>query len=735
MKKRKFLFLKCCDWLYQGALSAGILFVLQGFFGNDLAEIEVFPTDGAFSSIIAAGVFTAQLLFVWSGSGEKKYRLRTALLFLIALNVTVGMFMKTPESRTVFWCYVGLEAVCIVAASAVYIIRRYPVPTGILIIAQTGALVALAILKKPLSGWCVCIMFAAFLIYIVELTAKNTEKILGLLPMFAAAMLILCFIPRNDKPMDWSWINGAYTAVEEKAKMLVVDIAYMFEGEDDFTFSFSGYGDKSGLGGVIFDSIQPQIHITGNGTKNPLYLTGGTYGVYTGEGWENAEQKIENPNVQTERDGMLKALNDSVYADYQGGLTASCLTAVEYRFIKTADFFHDLHTTNLYFYGETPKFSDKAPWKMKKPYGKDFNYRFRFLEYNENSEEIKAILRQKAWKKDVVWDEASQHREAEIYETYTQLPDNIPPRVYELAHTLAADADNDYDRMKAFAEYLSSYTYTKSPPDCPDGREFTDYFLFDSKSGYCTCFATAMAVLGRCEGIPTRYAKGFMTADTMRSQRADVMLTGDNAHAWTEAYIAHVGWVRFDATPGYGNTSTVEKWQAAETWEIEQTENPYEGIGLPQDKPEDKPEHEGKPAQWYAVNILKITAALLAGYILAAVIFVLLRNALRRRKYSQMETLGKMRSRMKHLLRLGRLRGMPLSEEETLQAYQERTDGLLDTEGFSFGEACSLYEGVRFGEKTASTEDLHSLESYAGKVEHSYLAECGFIKQIIYYII
>lgn len=450
--------------------------------------------------------------------------------------------------------------------------------------------------------------------------------------------------------------------------MKMVDIAYMFGGENRFSFSFTGYGSAEKMGGLLLDKGQEQLHIFGIGTKNPLYLTGTVYDVYTGENWQSTPQKTEETGLQLEPDCMLNALGHSIYAGQEEELVSSCQISVEYRFIRTADFFHELHTTNLY--GDIPSFKEDTSWTMKSTQGKDFTYQLRFLEINEKSDEIKSVFRQQAWKKDVVWDAALCRREDEIYKNYTRLPDNIPKRVYELAHTVAADADNDYDRMAAFADYLRDYTYTKTPPTCPDGQDFIDYFLFESKSGYCTYFATAMAVLGRCEGIPTRYVRGFMTADTCINSPMDVMIAGEQAHAWTEVYIEHVGWVRFDATPGYGEVQA-DRWENTDSAGTGQTENPYSHIAAPQEKTtqasgrQHAPAHPGRSAQWYVLVLLKIIVALLVGCTLSVVI-VWLRDVVRRKKYASATTQDKIRLQIKRLLRLGKLQGVPLLEGETL---------------------------------------------------------------------
>lgn len=67
--------------------------------------------------------------------------------------------------------------------------------------------------------------------------------------------------------------------------------------------------------------------------------------------------------------------------------------------------------------------------------------------------------------------------------------------------------------------------------------------FFDTKTGYCTSFATAMAILGRCRKIPTRYVEGFATDRTCDTENSEILLAGSSAHAWTEAYLEPIGWV------------------------------------------------------------------------------------------------------------------------------------------------------------------------------------------------
>lgn len=733
MKNRKFPFLKCCEWLYQGAISVGVLFVLYGFLKNELERTTVFPETKGILMLIAAATFVAQIFVILPI--EKGYYIHVGFGLLVA-NIVGGMFFaEYTENFALFWGYVGLEAACIAASAMVYAIRYSVVLKGLLILAQVVSMLVLAILKKPLPVWCVGIMLTAFLLFFVELRAKERKEVFGLLPFFAAAMLLICLIPKNEEPMDWSFIKSAYHFLQEKTQILIVDIAYMCEEKNGF--SFSGYGNTGEFGGSVLDSDRAQLSIAGSGTKNPLYLTGKVYEIYSGEGWQSVSQQAE----EIEQANILDVLEQSIYAGQQEKFTSACQISVEYCYIKTNDLFHELNTTNLY--GTVFWLKKNSPWTMVQPQGKGFRYQLCFLEVNEDSDEIKTLFRQQAWKENAVWDDELSEREAEIYKRYTVLPDHIPQRVYELAHTIAADADNDYDRMAAFADYLKDYTYTQMPPTCPDGQDVMDYFLFDSKSGYCTYFATAMAVLGRCEGIPTRYVQGFMTADTCKSTRFQITLTGRQAHAWTEFYIEHIGWVRIDATPGYGERLT-NGWSTSETVDVSQAEKPDSYVGIWTEKPDEEIVQQRKPAEgpvlpkksteWYAILLLRIAAALLAGFILANVI-LFFRNVVRHKKYSCASDLEKMKLQLKRLLRLGRLRGIGMWDGETLQAYCKRVHEVLDTEEYSFARASALYEGIRFGGKNISPMELQKLEAYVEKAERDYLKNCGFLRKVIYRVL
>ena len=87
----------------------------------------------------------------------------------------------------------------------------------------------------------------------------------------------------------------------------------------------------------------------------------------------------------------------------------------------------------------------------------------------------------------------------------------------------------------------------------PETSDAVDYFLFESRRGYCTFFASALTIACRTQGIPARVVSGFVNpeyfTDTNDNDRRVGIAIEANAHAWTEVWIDGWGWAVLDATP------------------------------------------------------------------------------------------------------------------------------------------------------------------------------------------
>jgi hypothetical protein len=139
---------------------------------------------------------------------------------------------------------------------------------------------------------------------------------------------------------------------------------------------------------------------------------------------------------------------------------------------------------------------------------------------------------------------------ADITRLYLQLPASLPQRVRDLADSLTANDHTAYDRALHIQAYLrANYAYTLNVPPPPAGRDAVDYFLFEAPGGFCSYYASAMAVMLRAVGVPARVVTGYAMGEYDFAHRA-YRVPGEAAHAWVEVYFPVYGWVEFEPTAG-----------------------------------------------------------------------------------------------------------------------------------------------------------------------------------------
>lgn len=136
---------------------------------------------------------------------------------------------------------------------------------------------------------------------------------------------------------------------------------------------------------------------------------------------------------------------------------------------------------------------------------------------------------------------------------YLELPP-LDIRIYSLARQWSGGGA-PLDRALRIERHLQrDFKYALDGPEKPVRDPLSD-FLFVRKQGYCEYFASAMAVMLRAEGIPSRVATGFQSGYFNDVSGLYVVRASD-AHAWVEAWIegpqsgsAGGRWVTFDPTP------------------------------------------------------------------------------------------------------------------------------------------------------------------------------------------
>jgi hypothetical protein len=131
---------------------------------------------------------------------------------------------------------------------------------------------------------------------------------------------------------------------------------------------------------------------------------------------------------------------------------------------------------------------------------------------------------------------------------YLSLPADLPPRVAELARSwVSSTKDPRLQARLIEARLRKDYRYDVDSPSGSTKNPLYD-FLFVSKRGHCEFYSTAMAVMLRTLGVPTRNVTGFIGGTYNRFARSYAVRQGD-AHSWVEVYLDDTGWTRFDPTP------------------------------------------------------------------------------------------------------------------------------------------------------------------------------------------
>jgi transglutaminase-like putative cysteine protease len=144
-----------------------------------------------------------------------------------------------------------------------------------------------------------------------------------------------------------------------------------------------------------------------------------------------------------------------------------------------------------------------------------------------------------------------------VIDHYTDRPE-ASEQLEELTRDITAPAVTPFEHAVLLEEFFRDgdrFAYDTAVTSGQGALDMTAWLTdpesLNYRTGYCEQFATAMAVMGRIAGLPTRVAVGFTPGET--TVRDDgtigVEVLQRNAHAWVEVWFDEAGWVRFDPTP------------------------------------------------------------------------------------------------------------------------------------------------------------------------------------------
>jgi protein-glutamine gamma-glutamyltransferase len=137
---------------------------------------------------------------------------------------------------------------------------------------------------------------------------------------------------------------------------------------------------------------------------------------------------------------------------------------------------------------------------------------------------------------------------SDIRAAYLELPPSLDRRIPALAREITKDVQTPFDKAAALESYLRTrYGYTLNLTGKP-GPDPLAHFLFETRAGHCEYFASAMAILLRTLGVPSREVNGFLPGE-YNDIAGDYIVRASDAHSWVEVYFPGNGWQVFDPTP------------------------------------------------------------------------------------------------------------------------------------------------------------------------------------------
>ncbi len=130
---------------------------------------------------------------------------------------------------------------------------------------------------------------------------------------------------------------------------------------------------------------------------------------------------------------------------------------------------------------------------------------------------------------------------------YLKIPDLNPSTLQWLGQLLEGVHTPESQAEILVNHFHTNFTYRLGAPDL-NRLSPLEEFLFEKREGHCERFASALAILLRASGIPSRVVLGYLPVE--RNPIGGFYNVRErHAHAWTEGWFPQKGWVALDATP------------------------------------------------------------------------------------------------------------------------------------------------------------------------------------------
>lgn len=402
-------------------------------------------------------------------------------------------------------------------------------------------------------------------------------------PVIMIFCAVLYFVPTGTEPMNWNNVLKVIDIAGGKISDMWSDMVKA-TGLDIFDSNVRriGYSDDENIDIVdeIVGNNRTQLIVVGRQCASSIYLRGSYYNIYNGEGWERNYTAKRYPEYEVMLFETLNNVLNQRPSRYKHLINNMSRIKVQYKGLETDNVFMPYNAIRKdmkadYEYDNGVLRFDNMPKEN------DY-YKIWYLNMNENGySKIYANPNKKGYNSasDIVKfadsymdcniignlnnisleriDGLLSHRKEYVEENYMNIPECVPERVYKLAKEITSGAKNDYEKVKSIERYLNqNYKYNKKVTRSylfgKKNECSVDDFLFETKEGSCMHYASALAILARCIGFPSRITTGYcMRYNDDTGEWVEHSVIGGEGHAWIEVYMGVYGWMRLDPTPTY----------------------------------------------------------------------------------------------------------------------------------------------------------------------------------------
>lgn len=708
--------------------------------------LTLMPLVSLIAFLIAGGLGLAS--FLWTSPFLEVIRASLTQLFLAGRNAALWSFEATQAQAVQpdhYPVYVALIA-CLLAL--LFIIKR-PLPLVLgffLLLPFFGANADLANDATYVIALLACLASLIF-VFVREGKLQDKKQFSPNLPLWmGSSILILTFLVQSFLPQDFFQNKDLADRIRQMQKrMQAPEIVNYYE----FSLRDAGYYPMNqNLGGPL--QLQHELYMQVTGPPGALRLRGALAEAYTGAAWlgqemdpnyifdnlsthGNQAEVFSYPSVQ----GSAQEIFNQLYYQAEVRIQPRQLPVqVIFNGGRPQQINEENNPEQIYYYNQSGQIyashEIQSPYTVQGWLPRELSNKAKFSLLHQAIKDGKLSLSLQA---------KSQN--------YRDLAETYDPVLYDILY--GQDYQGQEAVLGAFQRLVDhlqeNYNYSLDVAYPVPNEDFLANFLRD-KEGYCTYFATALALLGRELGLETHYVEGFLVpgvdpqaylGSTDGGYQRDVL--SDAAHAWVEVKFNKLGWYPFDATPadilqGFTNQEgdrdqEPEASEPTKPTESESQTKSTEEMTTPAPQATPPPTQPSQPDQTppiqqkqasppWVKSLLAILGLLLA---LGLAVFFLLKRAKTywARRQDPQYLLGQVANEGQNVILpqlwedikfMYSLAGYSWQVNQTLQQKFAKLDQDIPIPGMSNYPVYLVLERSFYGEEALSTDDLYQIFSY-----------------------